>query len=308
MLVLSLFSNEPQALRRIVQSLSIVHHAASMSTNTVATAKRAKILLFGDSITQQSFSAIDCGWGAHLADRYQRRADVLNRGFSGYNTNWFLKLAATEYGNADLFDHENVKLVTIFFGANDASHHVKNERQHVPLQKYQSNLKEIVSLTRSNFGQDVKIIMISPPPVCHEGRLRFQKSQYKEKATGELERTLELSGEYAQGAREMAKELNLPFLDLWTNMQFITEGEGVGEVVERVDWRSFLSDGLHFSAAGNKFVGEALLQLIDQVLPELSVQPCPDTGNINSSSTCPSIPKIAPWHDEIDHTKPDESF
>jgi hypothetical protein len=36
---------------------------------------RALILLLGDSITQLSFSAINAGWGAHLADQYQRRAD-----------------------------------------------------------------------------------------------------------------------------------------------------------------------------------------------------------------------------------------
>ena len=36
---------------------------------------RALILLLGDSITQLSFSAGNAGWGAHLADQYQRRAD-----------------------------------------------------------------------------------------------------------------------------------------------------------------------------------------------------------------------------------------
>jgi lysophospholipase L1-like esterase len=305
--------------KRIAQQLtSTLQHAASMSTTTnnknnvsaaTAITKRAKIILFGDSITQQSFSAVDSGWGAHLADRYQRRADVVNRGFSGYNTGWFLQLAATEYGKADLFDHDNVQLVTIFFGANDASHPTWNERQHVPLPQYQSNLKEIVSLTRLNFGADVNIIIISPPPVCHEGRLRYQKSQYKENATGKLERTLELSGQYAQGAGEVAKELNLPFIDLWTKMQFSPcTGEETAVLVERTDWRTFLSDGLHFSAAGNKYVGETILQVIDQVFPDLSVQPCPETRNINSSSTCPSVPKIGPWHNEIDHTEPGESF
>ena len=28
------------------------------------------------------------GWGAGVADWYARRADVVNRGFSGYNTRW----------------------------------------------------------------------------------------------------------------------------------------------------------------------------------------------------------------------------
>ena len=103
---------------------------------------RPKILLFGDSITQMSFSAIDCGWGACIADRYQRRADVLNRGFSGYNTDWFLRYASTDEGKADLFQHNGVKLVTIFFGANDASCENLNRRQHVSLGDYTSNIKQ----------------------------------------------------------------------------------------------------------------------------------------------------------------------
>ena len=166
--------------------------------------KRAKILLFGDSITQQSFGESSCGWGACIADRYQRRADVLNRGYSGYNTDWFLKLAATDSGRSDLFDHENVMLVTIFFGANDASDPALNGRQHVPLDRYESNIGDIISLTRSNFGEGVGILLISPPPVCHEGRLRFQKEAYGDGASGKLERSLELSGTYAQGAATLA--------------------------------------------------------------------------------------------------------
>ena len=46
-------------------------------------ATTSRIILFGDSITQFSFDADKGGWGARIADRYQRRADVLNRGYSG---------------------------------------------------------------------------------------------------------------------------------------------------------------------------------------------------------------------------------
>ena len=52
---------------------------------------RRKILLLGDSITQQSFSLTTSGWGAGLADWYQRSADVMlliEDGFSGYNSRW----------------------------------------------------------------------------------------------------------------------------------------------------------------------------------------------------------------------------
>lgn len=47
---------------------------------------RPQFVLFGDSITQYSFATK--GWGAQLANHYQRKVDVVNRGYSGYNTAW----------------------------------------------------------------------------------------------------------------------------------------------------------------------------------------------------------------------------
>ena len=48
-------------------------------------------LLFGDSITQHSF--MPGGLGQSLADAYQRRLDIVNRGYGGYNTEWGLHVA-----------------------------------------------------------------------------------------------------------------------------------------------------------------------------------------------------------------------
>jgi len=45
---------------------------------------RQRFLIFGDSLTQQSFE--EGGWGSRLVSRYQRKADVTLRGYSGYNT------------------------------------------------------------------------------------------------------------------------------------------------------------------------------------------------------------------------------
>jgi hypothetical protein len=47
---------------------------------------RPAFVLFGDSITQRG-GAVG-GWATRLAERYTRRADVVNRGYSGYNTAW----------------------------------------------------------------------------------------------------------------------------------------------------------------------------------------------------------------------------
>ena len=74
---------------------------------------RPEIMLFGDSITQFSFAP--GGWGATIADVYQRTADVRLRGYSGYNTRWCLPLLHK------LFPQKggiSPSLVTVMLGAN----------------------------------------------------------------------------------------------------------------------------------------------------------------------------------------------
>ena len=43
-------------------------------------------VVFGDSITQQGFILEQSGWVCQLADYWTRKVDVINRGYSGYNT------------------------------------------------------------------------------------------------------------------------------------------------------------------------------------------------------------------------------
>lgn len=50
----------------------------------MAWGERPVIMLFGSSIVQYSFS--NGGWGAILADIYARKADVILRGYQGWNS------------------------------------------------------------------------------------------------------------------------------------------------------------------------------------------------------------------------------
>ena len=242
-------------------------------------------------MTQTAFD----GWGGGLAHRYQRRADILNRGMSGYNTRWFLRYAQ----DSGVWDEPgNVKLVTIFFGANDASLAKENPHHHVPLDEFQSNIKTLASLAKEHYGTTAKILLITPPPVHHEQRLAFQKQRYKEKATGILERTLENAGKYAAACRELAQELELPLLDLYSTMM------NAGG-----DFGTYLSDGLHFSKEGHDFVLNELLEAISKEFPDLYVTSDPITGQENNSgSTCSMIPNSGPYHDEIDSTCFEKAF
>ena len=92
------------------------------------TALRPQFVLFGDSITQRSFAP--GGWASALADAYQRRVDVLNRGYSGYNTRWALPLLDHIFPAA-AGNTTNVQLATVFFGANDAA--LPDRPSYVPI-------------------------------------------------------------------------------------------------------------------------------------------------------------------------------
>lgn len=255
------------------------------------TKRRSTILLLGDSLTQLGWD----GWVGTIANVYQRRADVINRGFGGYNTKWFLLQSSAQ--ESDIWSFSQVGLIVIFFGANDASDPILNPRHHVPIPDYQENLRTIRRHCQEHYGSDVPIIFITPPPVVHSQRLTYQIQRYGDNATGKLERNMALSEQYASAAEEMATEVGVPCLNLWKAMQ---KDDG---------WKDFFTDGLHFSKTGNDFVAQALLKTIAQHYPDLAVTPCPQTQQYASStSKCTGLTNEAPWHDEIDYQNPTAAF
>ena len=251
------------------------------------------VVLFGDSITQQSFAP--GGWGARLADHFVRRADgaktrrrcahafafcsptlpraplpppllllrvccaVLNRGYSGYNTRWALPLLEKVFPPGGAAP----SLVTVFFGANDAALADQGSaRQHVPLEDYTTNLRAIVAHIRAA-GCD-RIVLVTPPPV-HEGqRLEWQRTRYSDDATGVAERTDAAAAQYGVAVQALAAELLLPCLDVRAAM--LAEGSEA--------WPPMLSDGLHLSESGSAFLFDKLIKLVNSHFADLCVTSC----------------------------------
>lgn len=240
----------------------------------------ATILLLGDSLTQLCFE----GWGARIAHVYQRRADIVSRGCSGYTTEFFKEIPLPAISN--------VVLVTIWFGANDASMKELNDHHHTPLPRYKENLKQLVQRVRDTYtSSSLRILLITPPALHHDQRLAYQIQRYgTEKATGVLERRNDVTLTYADACIACAHELGLPVVDTFRAMQ------------EIADYGKFLSDGLHFSPLGHEFIANEILKAIEKNFPELAVVQDPRTGQYNNSaSRCESLPSIGPYHDEIDH-------
>ncbi|XP_050871133.1 GDSL esterase/lipase At5g62930 [Lathyrus oleraceus] len=230
---------------------------------------RENIVLFGDSITEQSF---DNGWGSSLANHYSRKADVIVRGYCGYNTRWALFLLDHIFSLV----RKPPVATTIFFGANDAALMGRtNERQHVPIPEYKQNLKKIVKYLKSS-SPTMLIVLITPPPVCEEGR-----TLYRDNASDKLsERTNEVTGEYAKACVETAKEIGVPSIDLWSKMQ---ETDG---------WnKKFLWDGLHLTVDGNAVVYQEVIKVFNE-----------------AGLSADNMPFDFPDYSEIDHKNPQTSF
>uniref|UniRef100_A0A2C9KZI4 SGNH hydrolase-type esterase domain-containing protein n=1 Tax=Biomphalaria glabrata TaxID=6526 RepID=A0A2C9KZI4_BIOGL len=118
-----------------------------------------KVFLFGASITEYSFSKDGC-WGTLLADYLQRKCDVIVRGFAGYTTRNG-KQVLPHLLDAKLA--KDVVAMTVLLGSNDANDKGRNPWEHVSLQEYENNLKEIVSYAVSQGISSDKIILITPP-------------------------------------------------------------------------------------------------------------------------------------------------
>nr|XP_043610779.1 GDSL esterase/lipase At5g45920 [Erigeron canadensis] len=219
---------------------------------------RPKVYLFGDSITEESFS--DGGWGAALANHFARTADVVLRGYSGYNTRWAIKVLDKVFppelnvggGRAPL-------AVTVFFGANDACLPDRyGAFQHVPIDEYKQNLFSIVSYLKKRWPS-THVILITPPPIDEAARLLHP---YNENPSNLPERTNEAAGNYAKACVAVAEECGVPFIDLWTRMQ------------QFLDWaKAYLRDGLHLTQNGNKIVFEEIIGKLDEVGLSLETLP-----------------------------------
>jgi len=193
-----------------------------------------------------------------LAARYVRRADVINRGYSGYTTRWGLRMLE------DTFPKGQVAMATVFFGANDSVLHDRNPRQHVPLAEYEDNVSKILQYA---LASGARPIAIAPPPVDAAAWAKFRGSEFPD-------RDNENTRKYAEAVVRAASALGVPSINLWTLMQDANP-DGA--------WKGLLSDGLHFNAGGNTFLFQQLVETIGSAesLKGLRVQVAAD-GDVTS--------------------------
>ncbi|KAJ2857988.1 isoamyl acetate-hydrolyzing esterase [Coemansia erecta] len=224
-----------------------------------------KILCLGDSLTQRGWEVESHGWVAQLAAAYLRRYDVLNRGFGGYNTRWTRHLLPRMLPQS----LRNMRLITLFFGANDAQ--IAPYKQHVPLPEFSSNLRAIVETFSSPdsalYAPDALIVLITPPPVGEKMWSRDRESKSKP-----FDRNNDVARQYAQAVVQLAAELDLPCVDLWSEIE--RRVEGLREMPFD-GYEEFTCDGLHLNAKGNDLLAQLLRTTVDEREPKLKPENIP---------------------------------
>ncbi|KAI3954341.1 hypothetical protein MKW92_029121 [Papaver armeniacum] len=206
--------------------------------------QRPQFVLFGSSIVQLSYR--NGGWGAVLADIYSRKADILLRGYNGWNSRRALEVVNQVFPKDAAVQPS---LVIVYFGGNDSvAPHPTRLGPHVPLSEYIENMRKIAIHLKS-LSEETRIIYLGPPPMNDERYLELKSYLLSEQI-----RTNENCQIYSEACKSLCKEMGLKFVDLWT-------------AIQKMDgWKntSFTTDGVHLSSEGSKVVVEEILKVLKE--------------------------------------------
>ncbi|KHN99531.1 GDSL Lipase/Acylhydrolase family protein [Metarhizium album ARSEF 1941] len=170
-----------------------------------------QLVLFGDSLVERSVDLQDgFSMQAALQSRFIRRLDVVNRGFSGWNTANAVKFLSSIFPEPTATSPK-LEYLVVLLGANDASLPLPTTAQHVPIDQFKENLTKII--THPNIqAHEPKILLVSPPPVDEMKLTRVDLARGHECAT----RSSLISASYSEKVREVAREHpNVVLVDLW---------------------------------------------------------------------------------------------
>ncbi len=192
-------------------------------------------MYFWDSITYGAFDPEKGGWAnrlrLYLDSRYDFEDEVYNLGISGDNTEGLLERfdAEAKFRESGLF---------IFaIGINDSQYVISEKQNRVPLDKFEQNIKELISRARKI---DNKILFIGLTPVDEAkttpipwNKDKMYKNEYVKK--------------YNNKIKEICKSERVDFIDIFS------------EMIEK-DYKSMLIDGLHPDSKGHKWIADKIIQ------------------------------------------------
>jgi len=184
-----------------------------------------------------------------ISDKYYRKADIVNRGYSGYTTEWIKPVFESILNEEFCVIKNQVKMVTILFGSNDSA--LPHCDHHVPLNAFAFNLKYMIESVRVALP-DAAILLVTPPPINEKDFIVTVKEKY---GVDELTRTNESIKKYSEMISNLGQQLKIPVLNLWR--------------VFDSEKNHLFTDGIHLSEQGNALLAEQWLDAVDAQFPKL---------------------------------------
>lgn len=219
----------------------------AMNSAVLASEDAYRVVTFGDSTTADRGGKRK--YSAQLAKTFPA-IKVINKGIGGHTT----AMAARRF-QADVLD-QNPNLVVIQFGINDAAVDVWKtppaESSRVSLADYEANLRRFVTEIQ---GAGAEVILMTPNQVRWTPALleMYGKPPYDPEDVQGFSRIL---GTYAQVVRQLAEELNVPLVDVYSF--YDTPERRATACVE------LLPDGMHPSEKGHALVAGELAKVLEQ--------------------------------------------
>lgn len=238
-----------------------------------------QLVLFGDSLFQ-GCSDIQDGFSFQgaLQNHCMRRIDVVNRGFSGYNTSQSLKIIENVFP-APTPSGPKLEILVVLLGANDAALVMPELSQHVPLDEYKANLKTII--THPNItAHKPKILLVTPPPL---DEIKITQADL-EWGWPHATRQHAISASYSEAARQVAKEVEGTILiDLYSLIMEYAISKtpgwdaslpklGTPECGQRGYLEKLLPDGLHLSGEAYQVLFKAIVPHVRPEFPNLDTE------------------------------------
>ncbi|KAF6259633.1 SGNH hydrolase-type esterase domain-containing protein [Scenedesmus sp. NREL 46B-D3] len=256
---------------------------------------RPFFVLYGDSITEFGWNG-PSGWATLLAQHYSRKADVINRGMSGWNTRWAGRALPTTLQQlvpaVDVDEAARraagrsgcgapwlprVQLLVLWFGANDATlPHGNDGFLSVPLGEYKSNLAGMVAAARK--AGVPHTLLLTPPPVDEAAWAKAKKLRTSDRTNAQ-------AAKYAAAVRAVGAEQGVPVLDMFSLVTALPAAERAGWAV----------DGLHPAPQGQAMVAAAVRSALDSMA---------QFGGIRQSA----LPLQWPAYNQIDAKSPNNTF
>lgn len=223
-----------------------------------------KFVLFGDSITQFSFEQkLGFSLAAELQDRYVRKFDILNRGFSGYNSEHARRLLPLILNAENKPGLSEIKLMTLFFGTNDACN---RPHQHVELHRYLENMKYMIELIKE---KGIKLVVIAP--CFHDANMVIKNG-----ISDSVINSNKVMKTYSDALKDLCETEKVPMIELRKELLPLTGYSDEQILNEEFDNLStVLVDGIHLTAEAYKIFFRELIEIISTCYPELNADNLP---------------------------------